>query len=888
MNIPSGIRSLPLKNSFLAVVCGFCLLIQQAVFAQESAQKADLKKGLQLLSDKQPGEAQIFFETVIEADSTHAAAHYALAQTYFEQYKTLREQQKYQLRLLNIQPLLDLLKKSYQTVSTFNRLYTKLESKSKADIRRLLAVSEQMLTNDFLQMITQEAFQLINQAPYRRPQDQLFGSKIYDHATDMDTVIALRRLLILQCGQYINDYPKSTHISTVRQIARDMLQEYLSMEQLRRFGERHGRQYEQFCTLILEYSAANEYKHVLPEFYGAYFGFNKQNYLKHPNYVKLQELSQQFTISPEKLLCELNLHNSGYTPEKQPLYEAFIKTFAPTDVALVAVKKMAEPAIKKRDWETARAIFRSYRQLFTDKDNYFAKMDALLAEPEGERKLENLGDAINSDKRDYSPVLTLDGRTLYFSRRSYNTGEDVFVSQWDGKQWSKAQPLDKKINTESHETPIAVSPDGQTLFLFGNYYMLPNFFYVAKDAFLGKGDCYFAEKQGNSWSKISAMPNPINSVYFESSFSMSADGNAVLFASDRPGAVGGYLPNYNPNYLYYHGSGEFNVDIYVSLRTETGWSTPINLGKVINTPFAENSPWLHPDMRTLYFISDGHAGLGGYDIFVSRRLREDSWTEWSEPVNLGKAINSAGNDDLYMTADGKTALVTSYQSGNSYGDGDIYRLTIPEAHRAEPVVVVTGTVTDGNGKPVKKAQITWQATDNSQKGTASVQPNGRFSIPLKRGKKYRYQPVAPDHFAGSQIVDLTKTPETTIVIEQPIITMGTLNKSDSKGFVINSLEFDFDSDVIRPQSLHDLDRLAALLQDSSLKLHIEGHTDDRGNDEFNLSLSRRRAEAVKKYLLSKGCKAQITAQGFGKTQPVAPNTTEEGRQKNRRVEFRIE
>ncbi len=228
------------------------------------------------------------------------------------------------------------------------------------------------------------------------------------------------------------------------------------------------------------------------------------------------------------------------------------------------------------------------------------------------------------------------------------------------------------------------------------------------------------------------------------------------------------------------------LDIYVSLRTQNGWSNPINLGKVINTPFAESSPWLHPDMRTLYFISDGHPGLGNYDIFVSRRLREDSWTEWSEPVNLGKAINSAGSDAIHITADGKTALIVSSQSGNSYGETDIYRITLPESYRAEPVVVVTGTVIDSNGKPVKKAQITWQATDNSKKGTASVQPNGRFSIPLKRGKKYRYQPVAHNYFSGSQIIDLTQTPATTLVMKQPVIKMGSLNKSESKEFVINS------------------------------------------------------------------------------------------------------
>jgi len=873
---------LRLLNAFIIILAIF---FTSPTLAQKII---DVRHGLKLLADKQLDSTELFFNIALLEDSTNVVAHYALAQTYYEKQQALLSQQKYQRRLLNIQPHMDLLKKSYQAASTFNRLYAALTYKQKQEIRKLVALSEQMLTIGLLQTIEQEAFQLINQAPYRRSQQQLFAGKVYDRATEMDTLIALRQALTIQCGEYINRYPNSIHAGTVRQIARDMLQEYLNMEQLRRFGNRSGKEYEQFCSLILNYSDPNDYKHVLPEFYGAYFGFTKQNYLQHVNYNKLKALAQSFKLSPEKLLCRLSLHCNGYQPENQELYEAFIKTFAPADVALVAVKKIAEVAIRKRDWEKARDVFKRYRPLFVGMDNYFQQMDALLAQTDEDKQLENLGAAVNSTKREYNPVLTLDGRTLYFSRRSYNTGEDVFISQWDGKQWSEAQPLSSKINTESHETPIAISPDGQTLFLFGNYYLQPDYFYVKQNIALGKGDFYFAEKQGNNWGKINAMPNPVNSTHFEAGFCMSADGSAVLFASDRPGAVGGYLPNYNPDYLYYHGAGEFNVDIYVSLRTQTGWSEPINLGKVINTPFAETNPRLHPDMRTLYFTSDGHPGLGGYDIFVSRRLRDDSWTEWSEPVNLGKTVNSIDDDAFYMTADGKTALITSNQIGNSYGASDIYRITIPEPHRAEPVVVVTGTLTNGSGQPIKKAQITWRTADDSQKGTASVQPNGRFSIPLKRGKKYYHQPIAPDYFSGSQIVDLTQVPESTIVMEQPTIQMGSLSKPEQKGFVISSLEFDFDSDNIRPESFYDLDQLAASLQDSKIKLHIEGHTDDRGKSEFNLLLSRRRAEAVRKYLLSKGCKAQLIATGFGQTRPVAPNTTEEGRQKNRRVEFRVE
>ncbi|MCS7017906.1 MAG: OmpA family protein [Cytophagales bacterium] len=851
--------------------------------------QSDLRAGLELLAAKKLTEAQAYFENIIRNDSNHAAAYYALAETYYAQQQVLREEGKYQVRLLNLQPQLDLLKKSYQAASTFTRLYALLSTEQKKNLRKIVAVSDQMLTTTVLQRVEQEAFQLINQAPYRRPQLQLFQSKIYNRSTDLDTLIKLRQLLIQQCKQYMQDYPRSPHVADVRQIAREMLEIYTNKQELRRYGERDGRNYERFCKLIWEFNSTNTYRHILPEFYGAYFGFTQQNYLKHANYAKLVALGKQFNLSPEQLLCELNLHESGYSPEKKSLYDAFIKRFAPTDVALVAVKKMAAFFIKQQDWTSAQHVFREYRPLFTNMSHYFDRIDALLAEPESEIKLENLGNRINSAEREYNPVLSLDGKTLYFSRYSYATGEDIYVSYWDGSQWSEAKRLGSPVNTESHETPIAISPDGNTLFLFGNYYLLPQFEYIGRQNIeLGKGDFYFAEKQNNAWEKISVIPNPINSKNFESGFCMSADGNAVIFSSDRPGAVGGYMPNYHPDYLYYHGAGEFNLDLYVSERTQNGWSQPINLGKLINTPFAETNPWLHPDMRTLYFISDGHPGLGGYDIFVSRRLRDDSWTEWSEPVNLGKTINTAYNDVFHMTSDGKTALITSRQLNNTFGESDIYRIRIPQAHWAEPVVVVVGTVLDTEGNPVNDAVVTWHAMDNSSKGSVKVQPNGKFSLPLKKGKKYRYQPSAPNHFATSKIIDLSEGVDNQTVIQETIHEMLPLRKPSSKGFVMQSLEFDFDSDKIRPPSLHDLEQLAAQLQDSNQTVYIEGHTDNKGSDKFNLDLSQRRAENVKRYLLAKGCKAKLVARGFGRSCPVVPNTTEEGRQKNRRVELRIE
>ena len=355
--------------------------------------------------------------------------------------------------------------------------------------------------------------------------------------------------------------------------------------------------------------------------------------------------------------------------------------------------------------------------------------------------------------------------------------------------------------------------------------------------------------------------------------------------------MGGYNPNYPKGKLYFHGAGEFNTDLYVSPKTEDGWGKPINLGEAINTPYAERFPFLHPDGKTLYFISDGHYGLGGYDIFMSKRLNPNSWTEWSEPVNMGKVLNSAYDDSFYITSLGTTALVVSNKEGG-YGRQDIYEIQVPEKMRPDPIYMVSGKVQDLDGEPVE-TEIKWAdaATDMELGSVKTDKATGEYLMPLEGGKKYVYYADDSEYFGTSVTVDVTD-PEKPKVSDRDIEVSSFEKNSgeDSQPFVMKTLHFDHNSDVIREESFYDLKRLADMIQrHPNIKLRIEGHTDNVGSDSFNQDLSERRAQSVKRFLTHEGVDiGKLKALGFGESRPVATNDTDAGKQANRRVEFYVE
>ena len=430
------------------------------------------------------------------------------------------------------------------------------------------------------------------------------------------------------------------------------------------------------------------------------------------------------------------------------------------------------------------------------------------------------------------------------------------------------------MNGPNDETIDNIKADGNDILLSGTF-----------EGTFGLFDIYHVQRTVNGWGSLEHYPYPINTRWVDEGANLTSDGKALLFTSDRPGGTG----EFHPYGSQFHGGLNGNMDIYVCLKTDSGWSAPINLGTTINTPYAERSPYLHPDGKTLYFSSDGHPGLGRIDVFKSIRLREDSWTEWSEPVNLGKEINTILDDWGYkVSVTGDSAFFAGKNRTEGYGDWDLYSVTLPKISKPAQVVTIKGKVTDTKGNFLS-AEIKWEdlSTGKNAGSLTSNPEDGSYIIMLPLGKNYGYYAEKQGFYPSSQNINLKKAEEGSVINEDIVLTSLKEMKEEKAKVRINNIFFDFDEYSLLPESSPELDRLAALLQSNNeLEVEIDGHTDIVGKGEYNFDLSLKRAEIVRDYLISKGvASTRFTVKGLGKTKPVAPNDTEEGRAKNRRVEI---
>ncbi len=500
-------------------------------------------------------------------------------------------------------------------------------------------------------------------------------------------------------------------------------------------------------------------------------------------------------------------------------------------------------------------------------------------------RIVNLGDSINSPWPEYAPVINADESMLFFTaRRPGNVGgktdpldglpfEDAFLAYRmpDGKGWYQAKNLGEPINSPFHESVIGVSVDGQTLFLFR------------------EGDIYVSELKGTRWTKPRALPKPINlKESAEKSVALFPDGSKMLIVSDRPGGYGG-------------------LDIWIVYKDRKGrWKEIQNAGPTINTPYDEEGLFLHPDGRTLYFSSQGHRTMGGFDVF--KTVYENG--KWSEPVNVGYPINTTG-DDVYfvISSDGKRAYFASNRA-DSRGATDIYVLILEEEKLeakeqegpkrirtslrrfrrfkpSRPVTVVKGIVYDSLSKDPLEALviIVDNATGDTLYTVTSNSATGKYVVTLPAGKNYGMAVAKEGYLFFSQNFNIPKEAQyREVQLNVPLLPL-------RKGAVValRNIFFEFDKAELKPESYPELDRVVALLQQyPNLKVEIAGHTDNVGSEEYNLRLSQKRAEAVVRYLVSKGIDpSRLIAKGYGESQPIASNDTEEGRALNRRVEFRI-
>ena len=507
--------------------------------------------------------------------------------------------------------------------------------------------------------------------------------------------------------------------------------------------------------------------------------------------------------------------------------------------------------------------------------------------------VENLGPEINTIYPEYSAFITADESMIAFTAcRNTTTGgksdgenggyfEDLYISGKKGRKWAPAQNFGPVVNSEDHDATAGLSSDGTILFVYK---------FKEKDG----GDIYVSYLNGNLWTKPEHLNKNINSKAHESSVSLSYDGKRLYFVSDREGGLG-------------------DRDIYYSDKDAKGeWGPAVNAGSVLNTKYAEEGVFIHPDGKTIYFSSKGHNTMGGYDIFKS--VFENG--AWSEPENLGYPINGPDDDVFFViNGSGHHGYFASAKQGG-YGDKDIYKITFlgPEKapllmnednllasvtvpvseFKAEKIessgpkmTILKGVVSDEQTKQPLEASI--ELVDNTKNEVIAVfksnSTTGKYLVSLPSGKNYGIAVKKEGYLFHSENFDLPASANFQEVeknIELKKIDIG-------KTITLRNIFFDFDKATIRPESANELDRLIKLLSENpTIKIELGSHTDSKGSDDYNQKLSQSRSQSVVTYLIGKGIAGdRLVAKGYGETVPVASNDTDEGRQMNRRTDFKI-
>ncbi|HVG41320.1 MAG TPA: OmpA family protein [Chitinophagaceae bacterium] len=490
-------------------------------------------------------------------------------------------------------------------------------------------------------------------------------------------------------------------------------------------------------------------------------------------------------------------------------------------------------------------------------------------------KIENIGRNINSELAELRPTISADGNLLFFicENHPYNTkfnsirnSQDIWYSERDtvtGK-WCEAMHMDYPLNTYHYNTVYWISPDN-------NRILIRNAFIDGDYAGNGVSMSYL--KKNGSWSKPQMLEIKNYQQYDrgrQNGASMAHDGQTLLlYMSEQKGG--------------------YNNDIYVCfLQPDGTWSEPKSLGKKINlSKYNEMTPYLAADGETLYFSSNRPGGLGDNDIWMTKRL-DKTWQKWSEPLNLGSPINTP-NWDAFFTLDAGGEYAYMSSSENGFGESDIVRVKLLEKEKPNPVLLVSGNVYNKKtGKPLSASLIYETLPDGTEAGNGISNPqDGAFKIVLPYDKNYLIRATADHFFAQSENLNL----DSLVKAGYKEIHKDLYLVPIEIGQVVrlNNVFFDFDKWDLRPESYRELDRVVTLLQENpSIEIEMSAHTDSYGADNYNFKLSDNRARSVKEYILSKGiASSRIISQGYGETKPVAINDTDENRQLNRRVEFKI-
>ncbi|MDH3708339.1 MAG: OmpA family protein [Cyclobacteriaceae bacterium] len=646
----------------------------------------------------------------------------------------------------------------------------------------------------------------------------------------------------------------------------------------------------QWASKVIEFSSE-----LSPLQYSAKQALNKPNVLpnggenpnawtpKNPNRIefikvgfdrsqKIQQIAIGESYNPGSISSIYVYDSNGnetqvYTFNSRPLGEAgrlLNVFFDMTSFNVVAVKLeidgRAVPGYNSID-----AIGISDSEVPIKVENLIKLADNISEDLEAQR----LGPQVNSEVNEFRPLISPDGKTLFFSRSNHpgNVGgtaddEDIWYSELDETtgEWKEARNIGPVLNNKGPNYISSITPDGNTVvLLLGNEY-LPNGKMKAGVSVSRKTEAGWTEPE----------PLAIDNLYNYSekaNFYMANNRKTLLMSIEREDSYG-------------------DRDLYASFLNDDGqWSEPLNLGNTLNTASEESAPFLAADDETLYFSSDGYAGFGGTDIFVTRRL-DDTWKNWTEPENLGPDINSENDDEFFnIPASGEYAY---YSRGVGTENLDIFKLELPVFYQPAPVVLVQGTVYNSKtNEPLGNVKILYERLpDGTEVGLATSDPqSGAYKIILPSGAKYGYLAEADGYVAVNANMDLNDLEEYKEISQDLFL----VPVEAGATITLNNIFFDFDRSTLKDDSYPELTRLIEFMNNNSgVEVEIAGHTDSIGSEPYNQRLSERRAKAVYDHLVKNGIAPErVVSRGFGESKPVADNINKEGRSQNRRVEFKI-
>jgi outer membrane protein OmpA-like peptidoglycan-associated protein len=578
----------------------------------------------------------------------------------------------------------------------------------------------------------------------------------------------------------------------------------------------------------------------------------------------LSTLDKCIKLDPEfvdawMLIADIHGKNENYGKSIE-IYEK-VKTIRPEFP--LAYFSLANDAFKSADYERAYENIEKYLQM----PDYFRKKNlaeriranAAFAKEAVKNPVKfdpyNLGSGVNTHENEYFPGVTADEQTLIFTRLVGGSNEEFYLSHKNGNAWGTARNLGDPINTEQNEGTVSLSADGQYIF----------FTACNRETGYGHCDLLLSRLDGDQWLEPKYLNPPVNGGSWESQPSISFDGKTLYFSSERAGGFG-------------------KTDIWYTTYKNGRWTPPVNCGPEINTAGSEQSPFIAKDDQTLYFNSDGHPGMGGIDLYMTRKGADG---RWSAASNLGYPINTQNDETcLIIAANGKDAFIAA-EKEQGYGGLDIYGFELYEDARPRATGFLRGVVYDAVSKKklAGKVELIDLVTGKTIVEANANKLTGEFLVCLQGNHDYALNVSNEGYLFYSENISLKNqpyaAPQTADVPLYPIV--------PGAKIVLKNIFFETDKFNLKDESKVELDKLYQFLTaNPKVKVEIGGHTDNTGDKQKNIVLSNNRARAVYDYLVKAGIPAaRLTYKGYADTQPIADNKSAEGKAKNRRTEFKI-